>query len=240
MDKSVLCIIPARGGSKGVPRKNVKLLNDKPLIVYTIEAILQSSLSQICRVLVSTEDTEIASVAMEAGAEVPFLRPVELAQDQTTGNDVIDHVLDELNRTEGYQPDYIMILQPTSPVRLSTDIECAFEIASNEVCDAVISVTKVKEHPLIMRSIDQNGYIRDILPNHEGITRRQDFQDIYRFNGAIYIAKLTAWNQYHNFVSMSNVLPYIMPQERSIDIDDFMDWQIAEILIKEVSKNEVE
>ncbi len=227
MQNETLIIIPARGGSKGVPRKNVRAIGGKPLIVHTIEAALQANINS--RVMVTTEDEEIADVAQKAGAEIPFMRPVHLAQDDTTSLAVVEYVISRLEETEKYSPMYIMLLQPTSPFRDSNDIENAMNIMLKQDCDSVISVTEVREHPYIMYGVTEAGMLHPYADNPYKLTRRQDFPPIYRINGAIYITKKVSWEKYKSFNHVPNIFPYLMSGEKSIDIDHPMDWSIAEL-----------
>lgn len=229
--KGTLILILARGGSKGIPKKNIKYLFGKPMINYTIDAALQSRLK--ARVIVSTDDQEIARVAKERGAEVPFMRPHYLAQDDTPSERVIDYTLEVLQEKEEYLPHYLILLQPTSPMRTSEDIYRAMQIMENnsEKADAVISVTPVTEHPFIMRQLSRDGMLTEVLPNFTNSYRRQDLPEYYRFNGAIYITTLTSWERYRSFVKMEKILPYVMPTEKSVDIDNEIDWKLTEILM---------
>lgn len=226
MQNEVLIIIPARGGSKGIHRKNVKLIGGKPLIVYTIEAALQAKINS--RVIVSTEDDEIAEVAKMAGADIPFMRPIHLAADDTSTLAVVENTLDRLQRAENYIPNYIMILQPTSPFRDSIDIENAMNIMMSNNCDSVISVTEVKEHPYIMYSIAETGKLHCYADNPNKLTKRQDFPPLYRINGAIYITIKESWEKYKSFNHVPTIFPYVMSSDKSIDIDYPIDWIIAE------------
>lgn len=224
-----LFIIPARGGSKGIPRKNILPLHEKPLINYTIEAALNTPVEK--RVIVSTDDPEIALVARHAGADVPFLRPIRLAGDESSIHDAIDHLLETL-ALQDYHPDYIVLLQPTSPLRNTNDINAAISTVVKQDCDAVYSVCEVKEHPLIMKKIDHCGRLQNLMEITEGIVNRQSFPSVYRLNGAIYIVRAAAWHLYHSFSAIKDVCAYVMPIERSVDIDTIADWKLAESLMK--------
>lgn len=224
-NKSILAIIPARGGSKGIPRKNIKLLNGKPLIAYTIEEALKSK--YIDRIVVSTEDEEIASVSKSYGAEVPFLRPKELAKDDTPTIDSILYNVNELKE----KFDYICLLQCTSPLRQATQIDEAIELSSKKDGDSVVSVCESEVNPYWMKKIENDKMI-DFVYNSPNYTRRQDIPMIYRLNGAIYICKTESLLKNKSWYSKVTV-PFIMDRITSVDIDDIVDFKFAEYLIKE-------
>ena len=220
----ILAVIPARGNSKGLPRKNLRLLANKPLIVYSVEAALKSD--YINRVIVSTEDKEIAEIARTYGADVIY-RPIDLAKDDTPMIDVILHVLDSLEPE--YTPNIIVLLQPTSPLRDNKDINEAIELFLNEYCDAVAGVTENIKIYWSFRVKD--GYIQPVFGDKYLKKRRQDLPPLYLPNGSIYIAKPDILKKYRNFY-WGKILPYIMSSEKSIDIDTKMDFILAELLIK--------
>ncbi len=224
----ILAIIPARGGSKGVPRKNIRLLVGKPLIAYSIEAALKSR--YIDRVVVSTEDEEIAETARRWGAEV-IRRPKKLARDDTPTIDVIIHVLDYLRKEEKYIPDIVVLLQPTSPLRTREDIDNAIEhFLNNQDCLSLVSVTEF-EHPPWWALKIENGYLSPIFNEEYIRMRRQDLPKAYKPNGAIFISTPKVLYEYKTFYTPKTIA-YIMPPERSIDIDTEFDFLIAEFLIK--------
>lgn len=228
MKKDVVAIIPARGGSKGISKKNIKLLNDKPLIAYTIEAAKKSK--YIDRVIVSTDDREIADISKYYGAEVPFMRPENLAQDTTQGLLVILHFLEWLYHN-GYNYKYICQLQCTSPFRTEIHIDEAIEelIAGNG--DSIVSMCEVKENPFWMKRI-KNNKIVDFINNQEEHFQRQNLPQVYSLNGAIHIAEADILMERKTWYT-DNTLPYIMSQETSIDIDDILDFKFAEFMMKE-------
>jgi CMP-N-acetylneuraminic acid synthetase len=225
---SILGLISARGGSKGIPYKNIKPLNGKPLIAYTIEQARESKC--LTRLIVSTDDENIADMAKEYGAEVPFMRPNELAQDHTPGIDVVLHAIDWLNANEGYCPDAIMLLQPTSPFRMAADIDNAVAIYNERNPLSLVSVCIAGDNPYWMMSI--NDGILTPLFGHIDHTRRQDLPKAYKLNGAIYISSPTVLKERRTFFT-ENTIPYIMPRERSLDIDDMLDFHFAEYLLRE-------
>jgi len=225
----IVAIIPARGGSKGVPRKNVKALAGKPLISWTIEAALAAR--QVARVMVSTEDPEIAEVARRSGADVPFVRPVELASDTATSIDVAVHALDWLRQTEHAEPAVVLWLQPTSPLRTTDDVEAAVALQSERQAPAVVSVCATTHPPQWLKRLGSGG---ELLPWHAGEEpeRRQDATPTYQLNGAIYLIQTSVLLQQRTFVP-AGAVAYIMPPERSLDIDTPWDFHLAELILKE-------
>lgn len=226
----IICIIPARGGSKGLPGKNIKLLAGKPLIYYTIKPALDSKF--VDRVIVSTEDEEIASVSRRYGAEV-VRRPPDLAEDATPTEPVIVQAVLELEK-EGYIPDVIVTLQATSPLRTSQQLDEAINIFLSEDADSLISLKEVKEHPFKMKKIE-NNYVVPFMDTGCKSNRRQDMPVIYKENGAIYIS------DYDTLVGQGRIKgdrikPFIMSEETSVDIDTMLDFEIAECLIKNLQK----
>ena len=228
-NNKILSIIPARGGSKDIKRKNIKSLAGNPLIAYTIEASLKSNF--IDRTIVSTEDEEIAKIAEKYGSEV-IKRPKELAEDKTHTIDVVLHVLDLLNK-RGCNFDIIILLQPTSPLRTIKDIRDALETFLENDCESVVSVCKKKN---IFWSFEvANGYLKPICDRDYLKKRRQDLNYIYAPNGAIYISTPQNLRKYRSFYP-SKIIPYVMPVERSIDIDNEIDFMLAELLLKNIKR----
>jgi CMP-N,N'-diacetyllegionaminic acid synthase len=223
--KKILAIIPARGGSKGVPGKNIKLLNNRPLIDYTIKAAAASK--YIDRTIVSTDAENIATVAKRCGADVPFMRPDELAGDETPGIDVIFHGIEAC---PGY--DMVMILQPTSPFRTVEDIDAGVALFDRSQVKACVAVEPVKKHPAWCFSLDK-GFLQP-PESSTNIYQRQQFDAFYSLNGALYIADIDWLKQHRNFVS-PQTLAYIMPAERSLDIDTQLDFRIADLLMNDMS-----
>jgi len=221
-----VAIIPARGGSKGIPRKNIRLLAGKPLIGHTIEAALRSG--YISRVIVSTEDKEIADVARKYGAEV-VRRPEELAKDDTSTVDVVLQVIREL-REQGHEYDTIILLQPTSPMRTTQDVDGALELFLNNECESVISVSESRHPPYWAFNVEGN-YLKPLFDQKYSEMRRQDLPKTYFPNGAIYIAKTKKFEECASFC-LPQTIPYIMPAETSVDIDTKADLMLAEALLK--------
>ena len=230
MVKEILGLIIARGGSKGIPGKNIKDLAGKPLIAYTIEAALQSE--YIDRVVVSTDDEEIARVSREYGAEIPFMRPAEYARDDTSSVDTVLHALKWLKNNEKYKPDLFLLLQPTSPLRDESDIDNSIKkLLEHKEADSLKSVCKAEESPYWMKKIDEQGYLKPFIEKESEIYRRQDLPDIYVSNGAIYLIQYDAFLNNKSFKT-DKTIPFIMDNKKSVDIDLDYDWLIAECLIK--------
>lgn len=220
-DCAILAIIPARGGSKGIPGKNIKELAGKPLIAYTIEAARRAP--SVSRVVVSTDSQEIADIAMRYGAEVPFLRPEELASDTAKTMDAVMYTLEELAR-RGETYDYMVLLQPTSPLRTSEDIEGCIKKAFFSGQD-VVAISEVSDSPILMRCKDREDRLTSLIDGSSTI-RRQDMPVYYRVNGSIYVNKVEGLSC---FTSLNdNPVGYIVPKERSVDIDEPVDFAVAE------------
>lgn len=225
-DKNILGIVPARGRSKGVAKKNIRILNEKPLIFYTIREALKSK--YLDRVVVSTEDKEIAKIAKKYGAHV-IERTKELARDETPTIDVSLHVLDILE-VKNYKPDVVVLLQPTSPLRKVNHIDSAVDLFLHKDCDFLVSVCESKKPPYWYFRIE-NDHLKPILRYKHPEKRRQDLPKTYIPNGAISICtpqKLRKSLNYYN----SRTMPYIMSPEESIDIDDELDFILAEVLLR--------
>ena len=223
----ILAIIPARGGSRGVPGKNIRLLNGKHLICHTIEEALKSFYP--LRVIVSTDDAVIASISDKCGADI-IRRPDELARDDSPRIDAVFHVIDSMKNE--IVPDIVILLQATSPLRNTEDIDAAIELYLNNKCDSVsvISMCKVDHSPYWCFRFDNDDF-KPLFGDEYLRIRRQELPEIYRPNGAIYITSLSNLYKNKEFYC-DNIIPYIMPAERSIDIDEEIDFLIAEQLIK--------
>ncbi|GIM45491.1 hypothetical protein DNHGIG_10400 [Collibacillus ludicampi] len=220
---AVLAIIPARGGSKGLPNKNILPLAGKPLIAYSIEAGLEAK--SITRVLVTTDSPEIAKVAESFGAEVPFLRPAELAKDDTPTMPVLQHALEVLKKKEGFQPDLVVLLQPTSPLRTKEDIDGAVNVLYRLDADLVTSVCRVKHHPYWMLKVE-NERATPFFPNGF-VSRRQELPNVFALNGAVYVYKKEQVTQPKPTDQIRQGV-WIMDVDRSIDIDTWFDFKVAE------------
>ncbi|MCR5595209.1 MAG: acylneuraminate cytidylyltransferase family protein [Lachnospiraceae bacterium] len=227
--KKVLALIPARGGSKGIPNKNIADLNGHPLIFYTINAARSSS--YIDDIIVSTDSGQIAEVSIKSGAEVPFKRPEDLAGDTSTTLSVVIHTIRQLKEL-GRHYDILILLQPTSPLRTSSDIDNALITFMDGGSLPLASVSEVNDHPILMRTIEDNTLIRMIDTN--STIRRQDMPQYYRINGAIYIIRTEEITGDTSF--NDSPIPYIMPKARSIDIDEPVDLYIAGSILKTTNK----
>ncbi|MBZ0155808.1 MAG: acylneuraminate cytidylyltransferase family protein [Alphaproteobacteria bacterium] len=222
----IVCIIPARGGSKGVLRKNIKILGGKPLIAYTIEQALQSQ--YIDRTIVSTDDKEIVDVSQRYGAEVPFIRPDDLGGDHVATIDVLLHAIFWLEEHEKYDFDILVLLHATTPLRSITDIDACIEILIETKADNVFSVTEAHRNPYFnMVEIGDDGIVT--LVKKGDYATRQSAPKVYDMNASIYVWwKNVLKNERTIFLKKSHI--YVMPKERSVDIDDDLDFRIAEFL----------
>ena len=222
---NIVSIIPARGGSKGIPRKNIKLLNGKPVIGYSIEA--SNSCPLINETYVSTEDKEIAEISINFGANL-IKRPFELARDTSGSIEVILHALDYLENNQTF-PDLFILLQPTSPLRTANDIKNSINLFMENDCDSLVSVCELDHQSLLNFSL-KNDYL--IQNNDESFfnSRRQDLPTYYALNGAIYITTPSFIRKNNSFYS-DKTIPYIMPKDRSVDLDTPFDFRFVEFLL---------
>lgn len=231
MNEKILALIPARGGSKGVPRKNVRPVAGKPLLAYTVETALGAR-ELFHRIIVSTDDEEIAAVARECGAEVPFMRPADLAGDRIPMIPVIQHAVRFVEEQDGVRLDWVLLLQPTAPFRTTRDLAQAVALAQQGGCDSVISVVQVfAHHPILMKRIENDRLLPYCIEEKEG-TRRQDYQPpAYMRNGAIYLSRRdvlmsgSVWGQV--------IRPYVMPEDRSVNVDSELDLKLVELMLAE-------
>lgn len=230
----ILAITPARGGSKRLPGKNIKNLNGKPLIQWTIDAAL--AVQEIARVMVTTDCEAIAEIAKQAGAEVPFIRPPELATDTSSSTDVIRHALD-FYRAQDEEFDFVLLLQPTSPIRSSDDIRCAIAQLKAHTADAVVSVCPCDHSPLWANTLPDDRSMADFIRHEVSQLRSQDLPDYYRINGAIYLTRVSRFYQENSLFLSSNIFAYVMDNESSVDIDHELDFLIAETVLKYREKN---
>ena len=222
-DKTFLAIIPARGGSKRLPRKNILDLNGKPLISYNIEAGLQSK--YIDKVVVSSDDDEILEISKKYGADI-IKRPDELASDTATSFDAIKHTIENSDKY-----DYVILLQPTSPLRSSKHIDEAIELLKEKNADAIVSVCEMDHSPLWSNTLDEslsmNGFLKEEVLNK----RSQDLEKYYRLNGAIYICKTDKLLEEKSFFIKDNIFAYKMNRKSSIDIDEELDFKMANLVL---------
>jgi CMP-N,N'-diacetyllegionaminic acid synthase len=219
----LLAIIPARGGSKGIPRKNIRPFCGKPLLQWSIDAALAAAC--VDQVLVSTDDPEIAEVAKAGGAEVPFLRPAELATDSAPGIAPVLHALEQLPQVSD-----VLLLQPTSPLRTSADIESIVALRQQTGWESAVSLTPSAKHPAWMYSLSPDQHL-DPLLQLDGAHCRQQLPTAYVLNGALYLATRDFLLREHSFIA-DDTVGYVMPAEKSADIDTPLDWQWAEFLME--------
>jgi len=228
-NNQIVCIIPARGGSKGLPGKNIKDFCGKPLIAHTIEQAKQSK--YIDRVIVSTEDDTIACTSLDYGAEVPFIRPVELAGDEVATIDVLLHAINWLENIGQYTFDIIVLLHVTTPLRSVADIDNCIALLVDEKADNIFSVAESHRNPYFnMVEEDTNGFVK--LVKEGCFSTRQSVPKVYDMNASIY----SWWKnilKVEKKIFLKRTKVYVMPKERSIDIDDDLDFKIAEMLLKE-------
>ncbi|KZS41445.1 N-acylneuraminate cytidylyltransferase [Aquimarina aggregata] len=224
----MLAIIPARGGSKGLPGKNIKELNGKPLLAYTAEAALKSK--SITRAIISTDDEGIANIAIKNGLECPFMRPNHLATDDAKAIDVYNYTLDKICEDEKIEINEFVVLQPTSPLRTSIHIDEAIDLFFKKRADSILSYCQ-EHHPISWHKyINENGSFDEIFDENNQLKNRQDHRMSYFPNGAVYVfsRELIKMKEYYSDRSYA----YIMKKEDSVDIDTRFDWLIAEQLLK--------
>ena len=227
--KKLLAVIPARGGSKRLPRKNILDLAGKPLIAWTIETALEST--YIDKLIVSTDDKSILNIAKKYDACIPYLRPYELATDESLTVDVVIHLLNELEKN-GERYDYIILLQPTSPLRRVDDIDKSIELLQNSSSDAVVSVCEAEHSPLWCNTLPDDLSMDNFIDESVKSKRSQDLPGYYRINGAIYIISTERLKEEKSFFLKDNVFAYKMGRENSIDVDEEIDFRMAEVFLK--------
>jgi N-acylneuraminate cytidylyltransferase len=226
-NKKILAMIPARGNSKRVPKKNIKIFCNKPLIAWTIEAAKRSK--YIDKLVLSSECSEIIKIAKSYGCEIPFVRPSDLSLDKVPG---IMPVLHAIEKISGY--DYIVLLQTTSPLRSEKDIDAAIEHCLNKKADNCVSVVEVTQNPHWMYTKNSDGRLYKFIEDKQ-IARSQELPAYYFLNGAIYVSHIATLKKTENLITVDSVA-YVMPEERSIDIDTQLDFKIAELLMIESQK----
>lgn len=225
MAKKVLAIIPARGGSKGIPNKNIKLFCGKPLIYYTIATAKKSKIFD--RIIVSTDSYKIKKISEKFGAEVPFLRPEYLARDNSNIVDAVLHLLTELETKEKYIPDLIYLLQPTSPLRDYKDIVDSYELFKKLNADVMVSVCKTQHeiwHIIYNKLVLSN-------PSRSKLINRQERLDTYKVDGMIFVIKRKSLLHFKDFTP-EGTIAYKIPRWKDVDIDEFEDFELAEVLYK--------
>jgi N-acylneuraminate cytidylyltransferase len=229
----VLAVVPARGGSKGIPRKNLALVGGIPLIAHSIRHALAAT--SITRVIVSTEDDEIAAVARDFGAEVPFMRPRELAEDHVLDHPVFLHALDALRQQEGYEPNSVVHLRPTSPFRRVEWIDAVVSaLASRPEADSVRSVSRPSQHPYRMFRIDAAGFLQPLMHAEHAtpyLLRRQDLPPIYYYNCVLDITR-PGTIRGQGSMTGARILPFEIPADEIVDVDSPRDLEIARFLLE--------
>jgi N-acylneuraminate cytidylyltransferase len=220
----ILYVIPARGGSKGIPHKNIKPLNEKPLIYYSIDVARQLTIDE--NICVSTDDDEIIEVVNSYGLKVPFKRPAYLATDTATTNDVLLHAID-FYESNGIYYDVLVLLQPTSPLRKASQVEQALSLY-NDSLDMVVSVKESHAASVICKE-NENGFLEFCF--NKSSSRRQDTSSYYEYNGAIYIINIERLKE-KSLSGFTKIKKYVMDELSSVDIDIPLDWIIVESIIK--------
>lgn len=229
--KRVLAIIPARAGSKGLPGKNILSFHGRPLIGWSI---LQARRAKyLDKIIVSTDDAKIAAISHKHGACVPFLRPARLALSHSNMIHVVLHALDVMAK-KGETYEVVVLLQPTSPLRTSEDIDKTLELMFKKKADSLVSVTLCEHHPWWSVSLGKDFKIKEFLGLGKAHQNRQDLPVFYQLNGALFIAKEDFFRKEKTFIG-KNTFAYIMPQEKSVDIDSRFDFKLAEFLMKDRS-----
>lgn len=226
MTMKAIAIIPARSGSKGLPDKNIMPLAGKPMMAYTIEACLKSGCFE--RVHVSTDSEQYAKIGIEYGADVPFLRDPKLASDQATTEDVIRDVLEKYHE-RGEDFDVFGIMQPTSPLRTEEDIQNSFQLLDLKKADSIIGVCPMEHSPLWSNQLDESDSMYGFLQQATN-QNRQKLGQYYRINGAIYLMRVEKYEN-HMCLYGEKSYAYKMPKERSVDVDDTMDFQVAQVFM---------
>lgn len=229
-NKSFLAIIPARSGSKGLKDKNIKLLNGKPMIAYTIEAAKKSGVFD--DIIVSTDSKRYAEISKKYGADIPFLRPESLSSDIASSLEVLSYTLNRL-KNQGKTYDFFMLLQPTSPLRNKVDILEAVKLIIETNSNSVISICKSEHSPRLMNTLDENMSMENFITSDSN-KRRQELPKYYRLNGSIYLSKTETFLKTKRFYNKKSKA-YIMDRINSLDVDDIVDFKIAECILKEVN-----
>jgi len=237
--KKVLALVPARSGSKGLPMKNIRLLQGKPLLSWPIEAAKASS--YVDRVVISTDDVGFSKLALAAGAEVPFLRPAELSTDTAPSISFILHALDTLE-ANGDTYDYLLLLEPTSPLTEASDIDSALEVlvTRGDDADAIVSVSElVSTHPAFAVRLNDQGLMRPyVAENFSQLPRRQDVEPLYSLDGSLYISTVEALRDRRAFCH-DRTISHVMPRYKSFEVDDLVDFICIEAILaqRDIIKN---
>lgn len=225
---NTLLVIPARAGSRRIPRKNILPLGGKPLVVWSIEAALRSGIpSEVC---LSTDDKEIAEIGKDAGASVPFLRPAHLSNDDASSVDVVAHAMQFYRKKMKRDFATVALLQPTSPFRDAEDVRKAFQLFFEKAADCVVSVCPAEHSPMWTNTLTPDMSMRGFLRRELKGKRSQDLPQYYRLNGAIYICSVQGFLSEQSLILEHNSFAYIMTEEHSLDIDTELDFKIAEAI----------
>lgn len=226
---NLFTLITARGGSKRLPQKNILNLAGKPLIAWTIQAALKAR--QIQEVIVSTDSEKIASISKKFKAKVPFIRPAELSSDKATSYDVVKHALDFYKKNFKKEFEFLLLLQPTSPLRTTADIEKAIRLLKTKNADAVVSVCETDHSPQNCNVLPPDNSLKNFLKKEMKSSRSQDLPKFYRINGAIYLCRVEKFLFEKTFFLSKNIFAFIMEKENSIDIDTRLDFDLAETIL---------
>lgn len=230
--KRLLALIPARGGSKGLPGKNIRPFSGHPLIAHSI--FMAKMCPAIARIVVSTDDPKIAEIARDYGAEVPFRRPKELARDETPMWPVVRHALQTLETAHAEKYDYLLLLDPTSPGRTPEDVEQALErLYKEEQADGIVGVSKPSFNPIWHCVIEEQGWMQRLIEAGSRYHRRQDLPAVYRINASLYIWRRDfIYRCEHDWSTEGRFLLHEIPESRAIHIDDLHEFEVAELLVK--------
>lgn len=225
----ILAIIPARGGSKGIKNKNIRLFGGKPLLAHTIECAKKSKF--VNRLIVSTDSAKIAQISKKYGAEVPFLRPAELAQDKSKVVDAVVYLLNKLKKDEQYQPDYIVLLQSTSPLRTTADIDNALKLCFKRRADAVVSLCPTEQ---LLFTKDKNDFLKIVVDKRFlSSTNRQELPPTYKLDGSMIYAIKTGVFLAEKFFLTGKLVGYIIPRWRAVDLDEVQDFVVGELIFRQ-------
>lgn len=228
-NRRIMAIIPARAGSKRLPHKNIKELAGKPLIQWTIEA------AQACKlvdtIVVSTDDPKVIEISEELGVSIPFVRPSFLAKDSSSSIDVILHAINYFEQ-QGKKYDFLLLLQPTSPLRTSRHILEAISLMNDKNADGIVSVCEAEHSPLWMNTLDETFEMSSFLKDEVKNQRSQDLKRYYRLNGAIYLININRLKSEKTMLLKNNIYAYEMDRMSSVDIDEQIDFLLAETIMK--------
>ncbi len=230
MKRGIVAIIPARGGSKGILRKNIRLIMGKPMIAYAIESALKCK--YLDKVIVSTDDKEIARISKKYGADV-IMRPEKLSGDKSPVILALQHVIENLGEEDQFYPKMIVLLQPTSPLRVAKDIDLAIEKYLSGRYESVVSVCEIYDNPYLYYQ-DNNNFISQLIKSKLNFSRRQEIPKTYRINGAVYVVN-TKMIMDRGKIFSNKTGAIVMPQSRSVDIDEYSDLKIVRSRIKKIN-----